>query len=86
MIILVERSVQMDSFLETSSAASLVQIASRFKSRISLVAEEKTANAKSIMGLISLDLQSGNVVKIIAEGEDEQQVLPEIENVLLNLA
>ena len=79
---MIERAIQVNSSFEATSAAQLVQKASQFKSRISLVAEEKTANAKSIMGIISMDLQQGNTVKIIADGEDEQQVLPELETII----
>ena len=79
---MIERSIQVNSFSETSAAANLVQTASQFKSRISLVAEEKTANAKSIMGIFSLDLQNGQVVKIVADGEDELLVLPKLELLL----
>lgn len=44
--------------------------------------EEKTANAKSIMGIISLNLQGGQTVKIVADGEDEQKAIPEMEHFL----
>jgi phosphotransferase system HPr (HPr) family protein len=79
---MVERAIQVDPSFEAESAAKLVQTASRFKSRVSLVSEERTANAKSIMGIISLDLHGGTTVKIVAEGEDEQEAVPEIEFIL----
>jgi phosphotransferase system HPr-like phosphotransfer protein len=34
------------------------------------------------MGIISLDLHGGNTVKIVANGEDASQVIPELENIL----
>lgn len=83
---MIESSIQVHSILEPNSAAQLVQKASQFKSRISLVSEEKTANAKSIMGIISLNLVGGNIVKVIADGEDENQVLPELEQFLRSAA
>lgn len=79
---MIERSVLVNQSFEASSAALLVQAATRYKSRVSLVSEEKTANAKSIMGIISLELHGGNTVKIIADGEDEQEAIPEIESIL----
>jgi len=82
----IERSVHVGSMLEPSVAALFVQKASQYKSRMSLVAEEKTANAKSIMGIISLNLRGGNLVKLVAEGEDEQQALPELELILRGMA
>jgi len=83
---LIESSIQVNSIFEPNAAAQLVQKASQFKSRISLISEEKTANAKSIMGIISLNLRGGNVVKLVAEGEDESQALPELEHILRDAA
>ncbi|MCL2404011.1 MAG: HPr family phosphocarrier protein [Defluviitaleaceae bacterium] len=62
----------------------LVQTASKFKSRISLVIDEKTANAKSIMGIISLNMQEGQAVKIMAEGEDASTAVAELEALFIN--
>ena len=83
---MIESSVMLNSILEPNSAAQLVQRASQFKSRISIVSEEKTANAKSIMGIISLNLVSGNIVKVVADGEDELEAMPELEHFLQNVA
>ena len=79
---MLERVIKLDADFESSSAAQLVQTASRFKSKILLVSNEKTANAKSIMGIFSLDLHGGLTVKVIADGEDEQQAILELENIL----
>jgi phosphotransferase system HPr (HPr) family protein len=79
---MVEYEVKVGTGFESASAALVVQTASRFKSHVSLVMDEKTANAKSIMGIISLDLHGGYTIKIIADGEDEQQVVPELARIL----
>ena len=79
---MVERAIQVSQSFEASSAALLVQSVSRFKSHVSLVMQEKTANAKSIMGIISMDLHGGDMVKVIADGEDETDVITEIEKIL----
>jgi len=79
---LIKKVIQVNSSFEAAFAAQMVQKASQFKSRISLVAAEKTANAKSIMGIISMNLQKGNTVTIVIDGEDEQQALPELEAIL----
>ena len=75
-----EASIQVNSFFEPSAVAMLVQTASKFKSRISLVLEEKTANAKSIMGIISLNMQEGQTIKIVAEGEDANEAVPALKS------
>jgi len=74
-----EKNVKVSSFFEPSAVAMLVQTASKFNSRISLVIDEKTANAKSIMGIISLNMQEGNIIKIVAEGDDAAKAVAELE-------
>ena len=76
---MVEKNVNVSSFLEPSAVAMLVQTASKYKSRISMVLDEKTANAKSIMGIISLNMQGGRTVKIVAEGDDAAEAVAEME-------
>jgi len=76
---MVEQNVKIPSFLEPSAVALLVQAASKFKSRVSLVIEEKTANAKSIMGIISLGMQEGQNMTIMADGEDGQEAVQALE-------
>ncbi|MCL2225943.1 MAG: HPr family phosphocarrier protein [Defluviitaleaceae bacterium] len=79
---MIECALKVDRAFEMAGAAQIVQTASRFKSHVSLVSEEKTANAKSIMGIFSLELHGGSTVKIVADGEDENQVVPELANIL----
>ena len=79
---LIERAVEVNALFEPSAAALLVQTASKFSSRITLNQAEKTANAKSIMGIISLDIQSGQIITITADGDDEQQAVPALETFL----
>jgi len=69
----------MGSSFETRSAALLVQTASKFTSQINLQVDERIANAKSIMGVISLGISDGQKVQLIAEGDDERQVIPALE-------
>ena len=40
----------------------------------------KTASAKSIMGIFSLELQTGDTVAVVAEGADESEAVAEIGN------
>ena len=76
---MVENSVRVSFFFDPSAVAMLVQTASKFQSRISLVQDEKTANAKSIMGIISLNMQEGETIKIVAEGSDAAAAASELE-------
>ena len=60
------------------SLANLVQIACRFDSRIQIRCDEKTLNAKSIIGMMSLNPQAGAELTVTAEGADESQAIQEI--------
>ena len=57
--------------LEARPIAMLVQVASQYSSNIYLESEAKKVNAKSIMGMMSLKLQKGEDVTIVADGQDE---------------
>lgn len=80
---MIERTVKIASSFETRSAALLVQTASRFTSKVYIKVDERTANAKSIMGIISLGLTDGQVVQLVADGDDERQVIPALEQFFL---
>ena len=43
----------------------------------------KKVNAKSIMGMMSLVLTNGSIVKIIAEGADEEKAIAALEEFLV---
>ena len=53
----------------------IVQTASKYKSHVSLIVDNKRANAKSIMGLISLSALTNESLTIMADGEDEQEAV-----------
>ncbi|MDR2258179.1 MAG: HPr family phosphocarrier protein [Treponema sp.] len=56
-------------------AALLVQTTKDFKSSIYFEKNKDRVNAKSIMGIITLGAAYGTEIKIIAEGEDEQEAV-----------
>ncbi|MBP3804323.1 MAG: HPr family phosphocarrier protein [Oribacterium sp.] len=51
--------------------AMLVQIASRYESRIYMADGPRKVNAKSIMGMMALGVNNGQEIVISAEGSDE---------------
>ena len=68
--------------LEARPIAMLVQVASQYSSNIYLESEAKRVNAKSIMGMMSLGLDMGEEVTVVAEGTDEQDAVDSIEKYL----
>lgn len=51
-------------------AVEFVQEANRFTSDIYVDKEQKSANAKSVLGVIALMIQPGDVVTLSAQGPD----------------
>ena len=68
--------------LEARPVAVLVQIASKYESSIYVEIQEKKVNAKSIMGMMSLGLSTGESIIVSAEGSDEQAAIENIEKYL----
>lgn len=63
--------------------AKLVQIASRYQSRVSIRQDSTVVNAKSIMGMMMLGLVSGQKLDVEVDGEDEKDAMDSIEMFLL---
>ena len=77
-----EITIRLENGLEARPVAMLVQVASKFDSSIYLESGEKRVNAKSIMGMMSLGLDTGEKVNVIVDGEDENDALADIEKYL----
>lgn len=75
--------IKLQNGLEARPVAMLVQVASKFESRIYLESAGKKVNAKSIMGMMSLGLDSGDQVTVTAEGTDEEAAVDAIEKYLI---
>ena len=77
-------TIALASGLEARPIAMLVQLASSYESRIYVESENKKVNAKSIMGMMTLDLPAGEQVLITAEGVDDEKASTDIEKYLSN--
>lgn len=62
--------------------AMLVQVACKYQSKINICQGTKTVNAKSIMGMMTLGLASGQQLEIAIDGEDEDMAMVSIEDYL----
>ena len=65
--------VRQEKGLDGRPIALLVQEASQYASKVYIKVEDKSINAKSIMGMMSLSLSEGEEVTIFTEGEDEEK-------------
>jgi phosphotransferase system HPr (HPr) family protein len=61
--------------LHARPASLLVQTAAKFQSRIQVQCGDKTANAKSIVGVMKLGAVLGHILTLHAEGEDAEEAL-----------
>lgn len=66
-------------------ATSLVNEAMLYKSDITLEALRKKVDLKSIMGVMSLGIYSGVTIEVVANGEDEVEVLEGIKKQIISL-
>ena len=76
--------IQIQNGLEARPVAVLVQVASQFNSSIYVESGAKKVNAKSIMGMMTLGLDSGEQITLSADGEDEEAAMTSIEKYLSN--
>ena len=85
-IIMTKRTVTIElaSGLEARPIAMLVQLASSYESTIYVQSDNKKINAKSIMGMMTLDLPVGEQVIVTADGVDEEKAVNDIEKYLSN--
>lgn len=68
-------TIRLEQGLEARPVAMLVQVASKHSSSVYLETEGRKVNAKSIMGMMSLGLDSGEMVTVIADGPDEEEAV-----------
>ena len=62
--------------------ALLVQLAEKFSSAVLIGYGNKKINAKSIMGMMTLDISDGDELTIETDGVDEEDAMTEIEEYL----
>lgn len=75
-------TIRLEQGLEARPVAILVQVASRHSSSVYLEADGRKVNAKSIMGMMSLGLGSGEMVTVIADGPDEDAAVADMTDYL----
>ena len=61
--------------LHARPATFFIQKANEFKSSIWVEKQERRVNAKSLLGVLSLGIMGGTVIRIIADGSDEKEAV-----------
>ncbi len=78
-----ELVIRNSSGLQSKSAAVFIQKASNYKSNIWVAKDERKANAKSLLGVLSLGIGSGARLVLTIEGDDEADAAAGLERHLL---
>ena len=78
-------TVQLANGLEARPVALLVQVASQYNSKIYVEDGDRKVNAKSIMGMMSLNLIGGEEITVVTDGEDEQKAAEGIKTFFANV-
>ncbi|WP_018982747.1 HPr family phosphocarrier protein [Salinimonas chungwhensis] len=68
--------------LHARAATQLVELATQFNARITLVKGDKSADADSVLGLMMLESHQGETVTVISEGPDAQAAMDAIETLI----
>lgn len=76
--------IEITNGMEARPVALLVQVASQYESNIHIEFEDKTLNAKSIMGMMSIGFTTGDEITVIVDGDDEEEAFADIEKYLTN--
>lgn len=72
--------------LHARPAASLVQFVKNYPGEVTIIKDDKQANAKSIFNVMSLGIAKGTEIKLIVEGDDEEKFADELVEFVENLA
>ena len=70
--------VEISGELGARTIAEMVQFASKYESSMQIEFKELTVNAKSIMGMMSLHIENGDELTVVAEGADEADALADL--------
>jgi phosphocarrier protein len=68
--------------LHARPATKLVQIANTFPCNLTIEYKGKKTDLKSIMSVLSLRIQAGDIITIIVDGENEQDCLKRLEQII----
>ncbi|SEO69426.1 catabolite repression HPr-like protein [Amphibacillus marinus] len=85
---MVEKTVKVvvEPGLQAGPASEFVQKSNSYMAEIFLEKGNRRVNAKSIMGLLSLAIATGDSVTLLADGPDDQEAITSLANFLTHLS
>lgn len=83
---MIETEIQINNKLglHARAAAKLVKVAGSYTSSIEIEKLNQRVNAKSIMNVMMLAASCGNIIKVYTDGEDQQQAMDAIIELISN--
>ena len=76
-------TIQNEVGLHTRPATYFIQKAKNYKSSVWIENSDRRANAKSLLGVLSLGISKGDTVSIIADGSDEAEAVDGLVDLLM---
>ena len=76
-------TIQAEEGIGARVTAKVVQVANEFNSQVFIEIGTKKINAKSIMGMMSLQLSTGDELVVAAEGADEIKAVGKMKDLLV---
>ena len=70
--------------LHARPATFFIQRANDYKASIWVEKDERKVNAKSLLGVLSLGITRGTTIKIIADGQDENEAVDGLVELILS--
>ncbi|MDD4316534.1 MAG: HPr family phosphocarrier protein [Clostridia bacterium] len=77
-----EQTISKKNGIKAEDCAVIAQIAAKHKSDIYIIKGNKKVNAKSLMGLLSLNMKFGESIYVAAEGNDENEACAKVMSLL----
>lgn len=68
--------------LHARPTSVLVSGMTNFTSDITLTYNDREANMKSLLGVMSLGIPAGSTIKVSADGDDEKEVIAKVDEIM----
>lgn len=75
-------TITADTGVHARPATLLVNKAGQFESEVEVAYNNKSVNLKSIMGVMSLGIPKGAEIKVTVNGNDEDEAIKSVEEVI----
>lgn len=77
-----ERTVRSNIVIDSRMAAELVKTAMQFESTVHITLDDHKANAKSLLGVLVLEITQGTELTVSADGSDSGEAVAALEQFL----